>query len=237
MMTVSLFLIILTFFVLLCSIAVRDEEKTRVAIGSLVGSFGSLPRGLSPLKTGKTVMPLSAPMVEESSGIERIISQIDAHILGKLTIEARRDSEIITVEEELLFDQDSHRLKPSGIGFLRDMGRFLSNGDYLVEIIGHTDNTAAHVKGYRSNWELSALSAVTVLKSLAEDSGIDPARLMAFGAGAERPIVPNATRESRQKNRRVEIVLHDEAAKSIKRRYREEPAGLIIFERFDFKVF
>jgi chemotaxis protein MotB len=52
-MTVALFLILLTFFVLLCSIAVIDEEKTRVAIGSLIGSFGSLPKGLSPLEHGK----------------------------------------------------------------------------------------------------------------------------------------------------------------------------------------
>ena len=52
LMTVCLFLILLTFFVLLNSIAVIDERKKIRAIGSLLGAFGSLHGGLSPLKTG-----------------------------------------------------------------------------------------------------------------------------------------------------------------------------------------
>ncbi|MBW2681247.1 MAG: flagellar motor protein MotB, partial [Deltaproteobacteria bacterium] len=47
-MTVSLFLILLTFFILLNSIAVIDEHRSRMAIGSLIGAFGGLPGGLSP---------------------------------------------------------------------------------------------------------------------------------------------------------------------------------------------
>jgi chemotaxis protein MotB len=63
-MTVSLFLILLTFFILLNSIAVIDEHRSRMAIGSLIGAFGGLPGGLSPLETGKSIMPPSAPMIK-----------------------------------------------------------------------------------------------------------------------------------------------------------------------------
>ena len=38
-MMLSLFLILLTFFILLNSIATMDEKRTRVAIGSLMGAF------------------------------------------------------------------------------------------------------------------------------------------------------------------------------------------------------
>jgi len=237
MMTVSLFLIILTFFVLLCSIAVLDEEKTRVAIGSLIGSFGSLPKGLSPLSTGKSVMPLSAPMVEEYSGIEQLMAWMDKETLVKLKIEKMGGRQVITMDEELLFEADSHTLKPSSFSLLDKLGRFIGGGGYPVEIIGHTDNTPAGVKGYRSNWELSTLSALSVLKYFERQSRIAPSRLLAYGAGGEQPIMPNATRESRQKNKRVEIALYDISAKSIMRRYQGEPSGLIIYKRFDFKVF
>jgi len=64
-MTVSLFLILLTFFILLNSIAVIDEHRSRVAIGSLIGAFGGLPGGLSPLKTGNDIIPPSAPFLWE----------------------------------------------------------------------------------------------------------------------------------------------------------------------------
>lgn len=236
-MTVALFLILLTFFVLLCSIAVIDEEKTRVAIGSLIGSFGSLPKGLSPLDTGKSVMPLSAPVVEESLGIDGLISGLDEDTLRKLTVEPKEEKQIITVNESQLFDPDSHTLKPSSALILSQLGRFIKRGDYPVEIIGHTDNTLPQVKGYGSNWELSGLAALAILKYLVEEIGVAPARVTAYGAGAEKPILPNTTREARQKNKRVEIVLHDLAAKSIKRQFQEEPSGLIIYKHFDFKAF
>jgi chemotaxis protein MotB len=236
-MTVALFLILLTFFVLLCSIAVIDEEKTRVALGSLVGSFGSLPKGVSPLDTGESVMSLSAPIAEDLSGIERIISGIDEETLRKLTVETKEEKQVITVNENHLFDPDSHTLKASSISILSELGRYIRKGDYPVEIIGHTDNTLPHVKGYRSNWELSGLAALAILKYFTEETGVPPARLTAYGAGAEKPFLPNTTREARQKNKRVEIVLHDAAAKSIKRHFQEEPSGLIIYRQFDFRAF
>jgi chemotaxis protein MotB len=236
-MTVSLFLIILTFFVLLCSIAVLDEEKTRVAIGSLIGSFGSLPKGLSPLSTGRSITPLSAPMVEEEAGIEQIMAWIDRETLVKLKIEKMGGRQAIIVDEEMLFEPDSHVLKASSSSLLDALGRFIGKGDYPVEVIGHTDNTSARVKGYRSNWELSSLRALAVLKHFLDRNRMAPGRFMAYGAGGEQPIMSNATRESRQKNKRVEIVLYDASAKGIMRRYEREPSGLIIYKNFDFKAF
>jgi chemotaxis protein MotB len=236
-MTVSLFLIILTFFVLLCSIAVLDEEKTRVAIGSLIGSFGSLPKGLSPLSTGKSIMPLMAPMVEEPSSIEQIIAWLDEEMLDKMKIERMGGKQVIIVDEEMLFEPDSPSLKPSASALLERLGRYIGKGTYPVEIIGHTDNMPARTKGYRSNWELSALGALSVLKYFVDHNLVTPSRLLAYGAGSEQPLMPHATRESRQKNKRLEIVLYDASAKSILRRYQAEPSGLIIYKGFDFKAF
>lgn len=236
-MTVSLFLIILTFFVLLCSIAVLDEEKIRVAIGSLIGSFGSLPKGLSPLSTGKSIAPLSAPIMEEDSGIEQIMAWIDRETMAKLKIERMGGRHVITVEEEMLFEADSHTLKASSFSLLNQLAGFIGSGDFPVEIIGHTDSTPARVKGYGSNWELSTLRALSILRYFVEQGRIDASRLLAYGAGGEQPLLPNATRESRQKNKRVEIVLYDPSARSIIRRYQADPSGLIIYKHFDFQVF
>ncbi len=40
--------------------------------------------------------------------------------------------------------------------------------------------------------------------------GIDDSRLKAVGYGLTRPIAENDTREGRQKNRRVEIIISDQ---------------------------
>lgn len=72
--------------------------------------------------------------------------------------------------------------------------------DININIEGHTDNkgTAAY------NKKLSRQRADAVKKYLVEEAGIDAKRLTAKGFGLEKPVASNATKEGRQKNRRVE---------------------------------
>jgi OOP family OmpA-OmpF porin len=72
--------------------------------------------------------------------------------------------------------------------------------DLKITIEGHTDN----VGGLIYNEKLSQRRADAVKKYLVEKLGIDASRLNAKGYGEIRPIESNATKEGRQKNRRVE---------------------------------
>ena len=72
--------------------------------------------------------------------------------------------------------------------------------DLKITIEGHTDN----VGGLKYNEKLSHLRADAVKNYLAAKFGIEAARLNAKGYGPTRPIESNATKEGRQKNRRVE---------------------------------
>ena len=90
-MTVSLFLILLTFFILLNSIAVIDENKKRVALGSLLGSFGQLPGGKSPFGGGRNILPPEAPLLDESLTKEEALEiylQIRDLVAGRLPIDS-----------------------------------------------------------------------------------------------------------------------------------------------------
>ena len=72
--------------------------------------------------------------------------------------------------------------------------------DFRVRIAGHTDDTGrADV-----NLRLSGERAEAVASRLAA-RGIDPARLIAKGYGATRPIADNDTGIGRARNRRIEI--------------------------------
>ncbi|MDP2268490.1 MAG: OmpA family protein, partial [Deltaproteobacteria bacterium] len=72
--------------------------------------------------------------------------------------------------------------------------------DLKITIEGHTDNVG--VSTY--NEKLSQRRADAVKNYLATRFGIESSRLNAKGYGLTRPIVSNATKEGRQKNRRVE---------------------------------
>lgn len=236
-MSVSLFLILLTFFVLLNSIAVIDERKTILAMGSLVGAFGSFKGGLSALSTGTLLMPPTAPMIEEELKLEDLLVYLDKKMVGNIKIKTFEDREIITINEKVLFEKNKSKLKSSSYPLLNKLCTFIKNKDYPVGILGHTDNRPAEEKGYRSNWELSTLMAIQVLRYFVEKGKVPPQRLAAYGRSSYEPIVSNDTRQLRAQNRRVEIMLHFKVPPYIKRIYRKKPAGIFTYKRFNFRVF
>jgi len=237
-MTVSLFLILLTFFILLNSIAVIDDNRSRVAIGSLLGAFGSLSGGLSPMKTGESIMPPSAPMTSQDLTINDLLSMMDKKMMDNIRVESRRNGQsVITIEQEALFDDKGARLRPDSYPILDRLCQFIRKGDYPVEIIGHTDNRPAEEKGYRSNWQLSALMSIRVLRYFVEKGKVPPERLIAYGRSSYEPIAPNDTPRSRARNRRVESVLNFRAPAYFKRIYKKKSWGIFTYKKFDFKVF
>lgn len=82
----------------------------------------------------------------------------------------------------------------------------IAEKDHLsIQVEGHTDNLPIHTGKFPSNWELSTMRAVNILRYL-QQNGIPPGRLAAIGFAEYRPTAGNDTPEGRQKNRRIEIL-------------------------------
>lgn len=239
-MTVSLFLILLTFFILLNSIAVIDESRTLAAIGSLIGAFGALPGGMSPLADGESILPPTAPLAEEELTVEQILAVMTksrAAMVGEIKVTEIKGGELITISEKALFADNNLKINVSIQPFLNKLGSFINRADYAVEIIGHTDTGSSQEKGYRSNWVLSALMALEVLKYFVSNSQIAAERLTAYGYGGRRPVASNETVHSRAGNRRVEIVLKYRAPAHVKRIFKKKSSSYFTYKKFDFKIF
>ncbi|GMO57136.1 MAG: autotransporter outer membrane beta-barrel domain-containing protein [Rickettsiales bacterium] len=76
----------------------------------------------------------------------------------------------------------------------------LRNQDYVILVMGHTDNKGNKIK----NKKLSLARARSFKNELVKN-GIDEKRIMAVGNGDEAPIATNKTAAGREQNRRVEI--------------------------------
>jgi len=235
-MTVSLFLILLTFFILLNSIAVLDEQKVRLSLGSILGAFGSFTGGFSASDTGKLASLPSTPMIEKELDRNKLLTLIDI-VKDQISLKSREGKEIITINEKFLFDENKLKLKTSSYPVLSKLCDFIKNGDYPIEIAEHTDNMPAEEKGYKSNFELSALMAMQVFKYFESTGGIHPDRLEAYGCGSHRSIASNDTKQLRAQNRRVDIILNFSAPVYIKRIYRKKPSGIFTYMKFDFRIF
>jgi chemotaxis protein MotB len=78
--------------------------------------------------------------------------------------------------------------------------------DMQIQVDGHTDAVPIKSFTYESNWQLSAARAVNIVQMLIE-SGVPAHNLVVRAYGEQRPITDNTTEKSREKNRRVEIII------------------------------
>ena len=127
---------------------------------------------------------------------------------------------VITFVAEVLFDSGKAELRGESLQILDKVIRILKETvpGNRVGIEGHTDNEPIKHSRWKSNWELSAQRALSVLHYL-EKMGVAPGRLSAIGYGEHQSIASNDVVEGRQLNRRVEIVI---LPKSVKEKMREE---------------
>ena len=72
-----------------------------------------------------------------------------------------------------------------------------------IEVAGHT----CDIGSAEYNQGLSERRAQSVYNFLVNEGEIDSDRLVVRGYGEDRPKVPNTSRENRQQNRRVELVV------------------------------
>jgi chemotaxis protein MotB len=116
----------------------------------------------------------------------------------------------LSLENSLLFEPGKARINPRGIAVLGKIAARLKTLPNRVRVEGHTDDAPIATELYPSNWELSVARAVNVLKYLINAGPISSARMSAVGYGDSRPLYSNSSRQSRAKNRRVEIILVSE---------------------------
>ncbi len=121
----------------------------------------------------------------------------------------------VSMQNKLLFDSGSWRLKGRGLSALNKIANVLAdNPDIEITIEGHTDNVPYRGNAYiEDNWDLSVKRATTVVRQLLKNTRIDPKRLVASGRSKYHPVAPNDTPQNRAKNRRIEVILVPNMAK------------------------
>jgi len=118
-------------------------------------------------------------------------------------------------QSEVFFDSGKATLdKPEGraeldalAGALLDLEKKIPGEIALVlRVDGHTDVRPIYNPQFKSNWELSAGRAISVVQYLIA-KGVSPQRLVAAGFGEYQPIDPEKTEEAFTRNRRIELKL------------------------------
>jgi len=143
---------------------------------------------------------------KEEVAIKKMVDYVEERRLsGFATIKVSEQRVRIMLADPVLFDLGESELKLSAIPVLHQVAGLLKDIPNAVLVEGHTDDRPMTGDKFRSNWELSAARAFSVIRYFIEQEKISAERLSAVGYGEYRPLYPNDTEENRAKNRRIEI--------------------------------
>lgn len=228
--TISLFIILLAFFILLNSIAVLNEKKVVAAIGSLLGSFGQKSGGYSIID-GTGEKNLTVPMTTYTGRVDFSDIITDNPTLAqKIQVISDPRGSLVRIPVADLFDPSSTRLNPSGNRLISAVVKTMQKNTYPVEISCHTDNTPIMIHNAVSNLEISAMRALHILQFCVETGKVAAERMTAYGRGASSPAYSNRMLQTRELNNRTDILF-------VHKLSRKKPKGGFIFKDFFFRPF
>jgi len=217
----DLITLLLTFFILLLSMADLDPLRFNEASNSLKGALGLKP-DVAGNQIISPVFPSVPPKNEHSPDIEtvgRVFQDLRLDLDnsfsaedGIRTLEPDAVTLVVRLDETLLFDHGSDTLLPTAVPVLDKIGQAVKSYPIEVRIEGHSDTVEATEHGLQNSWELSTSRAVAVLRYFVQQRMIPIQRLSAVGYGDRRPVVKNTTESNRRLNRRVEILLRADFA-------------------------
>ncbi len=210
--------LLLTFFVLILSLSTPDTAKLSEVAASFKTAFGMFESG------SKIDVNVFTPFVipkrkNRASIIEKNKKKLAGRINGavktvpgleKSTMEVKvvKEGVLVVLGEKLLFKTGMAEIEEKNYPVLKTvLFSILQEIDCQIRVEGHTDDVPIRNERFSSNWELSMVRAVNVVKYFISEGGILPERLSATGYADSKPLFPDANDHNRELNRRVEIIL------------------------------
>ncbi len=209
--------LLLTFFVLLLSMANMDPIRFLQAKTSIKETLGSntpiapvpftIPIMPSPPKSKFTPIPHQGA----NQYFKRIQSDLE---LAKLDAQVEallkdNDSIILRINDSVLFEAGKATLDPTSHPILRKIADIVRPLPMTMRIEGHTDHTPV-AGGRMTNWDLSVARSVAVMGFYQRSESFPMDRMSAAGYGDTRPVAANTSPENMAINRRVDFILRSD---------------------------
>lgn len=184
----SLMLLLVVLFLMLISYSAIDKEKLSHA------------REI----TGDSLLhSVKSDMDQAMQSFQQLAAQWETN--SGPTVIKTEDGFMAVFPNPVLFESGEASLNKSVFPMLDGIIHIANKNHLSIQVEGHTDNQPIGTAQFPSNWELSTLRAVNILRYLQEVGAIPAERLSAVGFAEFQPEADNDTAEGRKKNRRIVI--------------------------------
>lgn len=185
----SLMLLLVVFFLMLIAYSAIDEDRF-LKIDHVARMTPDISRP-------------SPDMDQAMQSLKQLGANLGMH--NDFSVVRTQDGFKAVVPNPVLFASGDASLDEGVYPVLNGITKIAEQDHLSIQVEGHTDTLPIRTARFPSNWELSTMRAVNILRYL-QQNGIPPGRLAAVGFAEYRPAAGNDTPEGRQKNRRIEIL-------------------------------
>ncbi len=206
--------LLLTFFVLMISMSVIDQEK----FNAFLESFQNVDK-----ETLEEIFEATQQGGGEGGGNNQDITEAAMDTLfeklqeyveenqmeSSVSIAKIEDVIYVRFDSAIFFKANEYTLRDDAYEVLEFIGDGLKEYEKeikLINILGHTAKPAIEQDPERT-WRLSGERAAVVANYFELNKKIDNMKITCMGYGDNFPVEPNDTEEGMRKNRRVELVI------------------------------
>ncbi|HEY7216179.1 MAG TPA: OmpA family protein [Thermoanaerobaculia bacterium] len=176
---------------------------TEAAAEAAVARMGA-NRALNLVPSILEIQGLATGVAGQGSGIVATVQEV-RQAMQSLGAQETNLEVRVALPADVLFDFDKADIRSDAATALAQLATVIrAYPAGKVELEGHTDSKGDDAYNQR----LSLRRAESVKRWLAEREGIAAERFTTRGAGESRPVASNDDDAGRQKNRRVEVVIH-----------------------------
>ena len=166
----------------------------------------------SPAKAAAVVSPAPAERRSVPPERQKLLDAQKALEQHGLDMRMEPRGLVISIPQAVLFPSGGDQVGSQALPIVAHIATVLREIPNEVSLVGHADAVPIHNRHFKNNWDLATARSLNLLAVLSHQYGIAESRLSVASYGAYRPTGPNDTADGRARNRRVEIVILDEAA-------------------------
>ncbi|SPE31132.1 OmpA/MotB domain protein [Candidatus Sulfopaludibacter sp. SbA3] len=205
------------FFVVMFAVAQEDRGKAKDVSESVRRALDNRAWSTHQQAAPPPAVPqppLVASQPELLVPFQKLSTELaDEIAAGKMQARLEPRGIVVSLREKGFFSSGADQIHPDAFASMAKIAKLIHDLPNAVRLEGHTDSVPIHNVRFRSNWDLSAARSIAVLTWFESHYGIPPLRFTISGSADNQPVAENGSEEGRAQNRRVDIVILNQAGR------------------------
>ena len=208
--------LLLALFIVMFAMSQTDKEKFKKVSEQFNVIFSDGSGVLE--KDGTVVIPENSTTSYDTKGVieedkmNEVKRMLEEEVKSKgysdkVKVELNKEGLEISIQDTVLFNSGEAEVLKGVSPLLIQISTMLQKLDNDIKIVGHTDNVPIFTEKFRSNWDLSSMRAINVMKFMVDAGKLHAEKFSIQAYGQYKPKFDNSTQDGRAKNRRVDMVI------------------------------